>query len=376
MKKGLLACAVVGLILIGTACATAQNEDREAYPSDLSSPPPEAVAPAGAAPVAEDAAFQYDQARYLSQEALQFRFESERKRLEAAQVYETALTLLKDIRIRYPDWKPEAVVQTIRECEESLAAVRSPEKLAPSATLAVPAVLAPVAAAAAPALPAEAAPAEAVAVGGAPSTAPLVGHSGSKKVHLAACEWAGKIQPAHRVYFNTYAEAAALGFAACKVCKPDSVASAEAISAPASAPAGEAASTAPFIGHKGSKKVHRSDCQYGSKISAANRVYFNTCPEAIGAGYAPCRTCKPDQSSAAAVSGPPPASVASPSAPEAPAAADGAVESEYWSSGKAKSFHRPSCEWGKKIPADSLVKYATRDEALAAGKNACRVCNP
>jgi methylphosphotriester-DNA--protein-cysteine methyltransferase len=302
--------------------------------------------------------------------------------LEAAQVYETALALLKDIRIHYPQWKSDAVAQTIRECEQALGAVREPERIPPSAALAIPAVLAPAAAAgaAAPAVVAPpAASAEAAPAAGAPSTAPFVGHAVSKKVHLASCEWAQKIQPSHRVYFNTYPEAAAAGFAACKVCKPDSGASGEAVSAPAApstGPASEAVSTAPFIGHKGTKKLHRSDCQYGSKISARNRVYFNTYPEAIAAGYIPCRTCKPDQSFSAAASEPPSSGVAAPPAPDVPAAASGAAESEYLTSGKAKAFHRPSCEWGKKIPADSLVKYATREEAIAAGKNPCKVCNP
>jgi len=57
----------------------------------------------------------------------------------------------------------------------------------------------------------------------------------------------------------------------------------------------QALRTPPFIGNKGSRKIHRASCEWGQKISPGKRVYFNSYEEAKTAGYTPCRTCKPDQ---------------------------------------------------------------------------------
>jgi len=137
------------------------------------------------------------------------------------------------------------------------------------------------------------------------------------------------------------------------------------VSAPAEAPAttqAEAPSTAPFIGNKGSKKVHRASCQWGAKMSPGKRVYFNTYEEAVKAGYIPCKTCKPDLAAAGAG--------------EAKSTAPAAAAGEFWASAQGKAFHRASCEWAKKISAANLVKYKTRDEAIAAGKKPCSSCTP
>jgi len=48
-----------------------------------------------------------------------------------------------------------------------------------------------------------------------------------------------------------------------------------------------------YIGHKGTKKFHRPNCQYGKKISEKNRVILNSREEAIDQGYTPCKVCKP-----------------------------------------------------------------------------------
>ena len=152
----------------------------------------------------------------------------------------------------------------------------------------------------------------------------------------------------------------------------------EAAEAPqVSAPAAESAAgqasaqaTAPFIGNKGSKKVHRADCSWGAKTSPGKRVYFNTYEEAAKAGYVPCKTCKPQLaaagSSAPAVRGEGATKISAPTA-----AGEG-----FCGSAKGKTFHRASCEWAKKISADNLVKYKTREEAIAAGKKPCSTCMP
>ena len=48
----------------------------------------------------------------------------------------------------------------------------------------------------------------------------------------------------------------------------------------------------------------------------------------------------------------------------------------YYASVKTDKFHKPSCEWAQKISSKNLVTYNSRDEAIAAGKSPCEVCNP
>ncbi len=39
-------------------------------------------------------------------------------------------------------------------------------------------------------------------------------------------------------------------------------------------------------------------------------------------------------------------------------------------------FHRPDCRWAQNIAADNLVGYASREEAVQAGKRPCKSCKP
>ena len=39
-------------------------------------------------------------------------------------------------------------------------------------------------------------------------------------------------------------------------------------------------------------------------------------------------------------------------------------------------FHRPDCPVARTISPENLVIYKTREEALAAGKQPCKSCNP
>lgn len=136
------------------------------------------------------------------------------------------------------------------------------------------------------------------------------------------------------------------------------------VSAPAESAAAqaEAPSTAPFVGNKGSKKVHRADCSWGAKTSPGKRIYFNTYEEAAKAGYVPCKTCKPQ--------------LAAGGGGTSKSAAPAASGEEFCASAKGKTFHRASCEWAGKISAANLVKYKTREEAIAAGKKPCSTCKP
>ncbi len=39
-------------------------------------------------------------------------------------------------------------------------------------------------------------------------------------------------------------------------------------------------------------------------------------------------------------------------------------------------FHRPECQWARKIKNDNLVRFDTKDEALDLGYSPCRTCKP
>jgi methylphosphotriester-DNA--protein-cysteine methyltransferase len=202
---------------------------------------------------------------------------------------------------------------------------------------------------------------------------PFVGNSDTMKVHLQECEWAEKTAESNRAYFKTYEEAATKGYAACKVCKPDSAT--PGVAAPAGAaiaspqpqaapsPAGGAPSgtpparaSTPFVGHRITRKLHRASCEWGKKISDANRVGFATWKEAQVAGYVACGKCKPDvgQEGGSAE----------------------ALEMPFIGSRSSKKFHRAGCEFAQKISPDNRVGFKSREEAAAAGFTACGKCKP
>ena len=58
-------------------------------------------------------------------------------------------------------------------------------------------------------------------------------------------------------------------------------------------PTGEVSASSYFVGNKESKIFHYSRCHHAKRIKTENRVYFDTCEEAIFAGYRPCKVCKP-----------------------------------------------------------------------------------
>jgi len=47
-----------------------------------------------------------------------------------------------------------------------------------------------------------------------------VGNSNSRKFHYANCQFVGKMNQKHRVYFNAREEAVKAGYIPCKRCKP------------------------------------------------------------------------------------------------------------------------------------------------------------
>lgn len=39
-------------------------------------------------------------------------------------------------------------------------------------------------------------------------------------------------------------------------------------------------------------------------------------------------------------------------------------------------FHRPGCQWAKRISKDNLIRFETKDQALDLGYSPCRTCKP
>jgi len=52
------------------------------------------------------------------------------------------------------------------------------------------------------------------------------------------------------------------------------------------------------------------------------------------------------------------------------------AEAKFVASKSSQIFHKASCPSAKRISSNNLVSYATRDEAVAAGKTPCQRCNP
>jgi micrococcal nuclease len=53
-------------------------------------------------------------------------------------------------------------------------------------------------------------------------------------------------------------------------------------------------------------------------------------------------------------------------------------EEYYLASAKSKRFvfHRPGCEWAKRIRPGNLLRFEAKDEALDSGYSPCRTCKP
>ncbi len=69
-------------------------------------------------------------------------------------------------------------------------------------------------------------------------------------------------------------------------------------------------------------------------------------------------------------------SAAQGSAPTASQSAVVTSPSTFVASRNGRAFHRQDCRWAQNISADNLVRYQTREEALAGGKKPCKSCKP
>lgn len=48
----------------------------------------------------------------------------------------------------------------------------------------------------------------------------------------------------------------------------------------------------------------------------------------------------------------------------------------YVGSTSSDKYHRPSCEWAKKIKPDNAVWFSSPEEAKKTGYKPCKVCRP
>ena len=308
----------------------------------------------------EDPSASFEEAEALMTGALQARISAERSTLEARQKYARALSTLKSLRLLHLDSNPADVSGASKECEKALSALTgSPARERPAARAA------------------EEKP---------KAGAQYVGHRKTKKYHRLDCRYAVKLSEDVRVPLASVEEAEAGGFVACKSCKPDEDALAALRAAMAKRAGGETSLTGPFFGIPASMKVHRADCRWTKGTAEKNKVYFRSYAEAKTLGYAPCKLCRPDDSSGAVqaprehitapVTAPVTVPVTAPAPPAAAPAPRKRTDGNYCASEKGKTFHRSDCPWAKGIDPASLVTYKTREEAIAARKKPCRICNP
>jgi len=52
------------------------------------------------------------------------------------------------------------------------------------------------------------------------------------------------------------------------------------------------------------------------------------------------------------------------------------AEYAYVGSAEREVFHRPDCEWAKKISPQNLLGFKTREDATKSGRTPCKVCKP
>ena len=142
-----------------------------------------------------------------------------------------------------------------------------------------------------------------------------------------------------------------------------------------------AAKTAPaaaFIGHKKSKKYHRSDCRYAVKASEGSRIYFSTREEAVAAGYSPCKACKPDETGSTATSARATMEEkpAGPASRTVSAAETPATTGPFFGIASSRKVHRSDCKWSKKVADKNKVFFATYADAMREGYAPCKLCRP
>ncbi|MBR2979654.1 MAG: MBL fold metallo-hydrolase [Myxococcaceae bacterium] len=160
---------------------------------------------------------------------------------------------------------------------------------------------------------------------------------------------------------------------------------------PAKAAASAAVPEGGFIASRKSKSFHAATCRNGQKIVPQNRVHLATLEEARASGKKPARCCLKDDVLTSAAAAPAMDRPATPQsdaqdsdvsldAPDSAAAyepiAAAPSEGGYASSKRSKKFHKASCGSAAKIKPANKITFATREEAVASGREPAKDCKP
>ena len=240
-----------------------------------------------------------------------------------------------------------------------------------------------------------------------PTLCPYVGSRNSEVYHLAGCAQAARIKAENLVGWESVEAAEAAGRTPCKAClsdKPEKTPSPTATPKPTQTP--EPTETVisvvtpepkpeeqteersspteyAYVGSKNSEIYHLAGCSQAERIKPENLTGWESVEAAEAAGRTPCKVCLPDQAEhTMPVDTPQPEATVIPITTPAPTAGPqpedrgGPGDTAYVGSKNSNKYHLPSCRYAQSIDDENRVVWASREEAEAAGYEACKVCKP
>lgn len=215
-----------------------------------------------------------------------------------------------------------------------------------------------------------------------PALCPYVGSKNSEIYHLAGCSQAARIKTENLLGWESMEAAEAAGRTACKAClsgKPEKTPKPASTPAPtetvllttppeptAEQPEERAIPGAyAYVGSKNSEIYHLAGCSQAERIRAENLLGWESMEAAEASGRTPCKLCLPEQEAVPEPTGTP--------QPEERATSG---EYAYVGSKNSNKYHLPSCRYAQSIDEGNRVGWTSREEAEAAGYEACKVCKP
>lgn len=143
-----------------------------------------------------------------------------------------------------------------------------------------------------------------------------------------------------------------------------------------------------FIGNVMFGIYHKEDCEWVKKIPPGRRAKFNSLDEAEDKNYNPCHVCFPQD-------GQPKETKTIPKPTDADKSKQSVSSStqtqtlqitqpppqpkpvvKFVGNRLLGIYHKPECEWAKKIPQGKLIKLYSEDEAKKENYRRCHVCAP
>lgn len=244
-----------------------------------------------------------------------------------------------------------------------------------------------------------------------PAVCPYVGSRNSEVYHLAGCSQAARIKAENLVGWESIEAAEAAGRTPCKACFSDKPAKTPKptetpkptrtpeptalpeetvipIIAPEPTPGQQTEERSipteyVYVGSRNSEVYHIVGCSQAERIKAENLVGWENPEEAEAAGRTPCKLCLPDQEDNNAPTDIPqqeetviPITTPEPTAGPQPDDRIAPNEYTYVGSKKSDKYHLPSCRYAQSIDDENRIGWASREEAEAAGYEACKVCKP